>query len=37
FVERAPEEVIAEKKEQRNAAQATHNKITAALQQLEAA
>ena len=37
FVERAPAEVIAEKEEQREAAKATHEKISAALQQLEAA
>ncbi|MFK7840410.1 MAG: valine--tRNA ligase [Bdellovibrionales bacterium] len=37
FVERAPEDVIVEKQEQREAAQTTHAKISAALEQLEAA
>lgn len=37
FVSRAPAEVIAEKEEQRETAQTTHAKISAALEQLEAA
>ncbi len=37
FVERAPAEVIAEKEEQRETAKATHAKVSAALEQLEAA
>lgn len=37
FVERAPAEVIAEKEEQREMAKSTHEKVSAALKQLEAA